>query len=627
MSRKFSLIPLAIIVIVWGVWASSSLFPDSPGTWFSARPSTPWTLAYVLDTYFNPVDGTAHSGIALGGTGANWYLRWSTCAASDAVWKGIDASGNPICKWPPLAFAEIYEWAMSVNGVVQPIGTKLREWDRIQTNATQTGTIKFYNNPGANPTSMGDSIARLGTGTSVYIDRGDTLGTLALVNLEDGLLWWRVLSSTGIDFGGGGVIAGVRGTSLSLKEPFGNQFQFTIPHSQHPTEAAIMSTKIDTAGANARTLGVLWQVLIYSGMTSIPTAWVISDLSTLYDMDPWVRSNTLADIKYMKSLPQTPTITAELAATLPNDEPKRYALCSSTQWYWYEDGKYGCVLAYANADTNYDLKWSQDMSWEIIAKRSMPNTNFYDWGWWDRNWNISSMYSFRSIEEVLQAWVTNPPNPTPNWYTTCPSPNNPNKYCNFMKDGLALNYSTLHIRRPASPVASIVEWNNFSYPKIEYTDWLYNPAHIVNYGNPDIVNPSLMWVTLTGQYLTYVAGDINNYIQTWNSWSYSSLAGKTITIELGGVVGSNLPAWWTKAYIADFGSEKWFVSNGKNCAGVIISWKALCKVWVTGESPTYVDSLVISLPITSTPTQMIIGNNSTDKLNPIWTSIQKIIIQ
>ena len=36
---------------------------------------------------------------------------------------------------------------------------------------------------------MGDSIARLGTSTKVYIDRGDALGTLALVNLEDGLLW------------------------------------------------------------------------------------------------------------------------------------------------------------------------------------------------------------------------------------------------------------------------------------------------------------------------------------------------------------------------------------------------------------------------------------------------------
>lgn len=629
--RKFSYIPLALIIIVGAVWAGSMITPDKPG--FPSLPNTVGTIGNILEPgRFFRADGTAINGNMLWNMNTGRYLNGTTCAASDASWKGIDASGNPICKWPPLAFAEIYEWAMSVNGVVQPIGTKLREWDRIQTNATQTGTIKFYNNPGANPTSMGDSIARLGTGTSVYIDRGDTLGTLALVNLEDGLLWWRVLSSTGIDFGGGGVIAGVRGTSLSLKEPSVNQFQFTIPHSQHPTEAATLSANDGLVGANPQNMWVLGQIQVYSGgpFPYISTPWTISDLSTLYDMDPWVRSNTLADIKYMTSLPQTPMIAAELAATTPNDEPKRYGLCRSNEWYWYGTGVYGCVLAYADASTNYDLKWSPDMKWEILSIKDITsNPLFKDgrWIWASTNYSphLTSTNRYSVIQDILnsQAWWNN--------QSTCNGISNSNarNYCNFLHDSKNDGYDGI--------LASRVTGQNYVWITNlnTWTGWVYSKALLLNwihwtwpYGAIDMnIFDSSHWLNInwTGKYLTFINNTTTplSYLQTGSGGNYSSLAGKTITIELGWVMPSVI------------GTSYYALSLSSNTFVAKYNWTWLCRF--NEPSPRTCSSSELSFnPDTNTvsiniPTGIpiswfIIGNNST-WVAPIGTSIRKIIIQ
>lgn len=42
MSRRFTLIPIAFIVIVGAVWAGSLMIPDTPT--FPSLPSTPGTL-------------------------------------------------------------------------------------------------------------------------------------------------------------------------------------------------------------------------------------------------------------------------------------------------------------------------------------------------------------------------------------------------------------------------------------------------------------------------------------------------------------------------------------------------------------------------------------------------------
>ena len=102
----------------------------------------------------------------------------------------------------------------------------------------------------------------------------------------------------------------------------------------------------------------------------------------------------------------------------------------------------------------------------------------------------------------------------------------------------------------------------------DYVNELYMPT-----GNTRIVSP----LRSSGSYFSAdqatTHGNIGDNGLTINTVGqylfYSidglSLSGKTITIELGGVVGTNLVSNWTKAYIADFGTEKWFVINNKNC--------------------------------------------------------------
>lgn len=48
-----------------------------------------------------------------------------------------------------------------------------------------------------------------------------TLGSnsVAQAILTDGRLWGRILTSTGVNLGGGGMVAGVRGTSVSIERP------------------------------------------------------------------------------------------------------------------------------------------------------------------------------------------------------------------------------------------------------------------------------------------------------------------------------------------------------------------------------------------------------------------------
>lgn len=97
MNHKYSMIPLALIVLVGAVWAASMITPDKPG--FPSLPNSAGTLGHVLEpgVYFL-ADGTAKNGNALGGTGANVYLKNMVCTDPLAVWKGIDGSGNPLCK-------------------------------------------------------------------------------------------------------------------------------------------------------------------------------------------------------------------------------------------------------------------------------------------------------------------------------------------------------------------------------------------------------------------------------------------------------------------------------------------------------------------------------------------------
>lgn len=66
MQRKSILIPIIAVLVVGGVWASSSLFPSPTG--FPANPATPGTLGYILGLF--GIDGTAPDSAALAGRSA-----------------------------------------------------------------------------------------------------------------------------------------------------------------------------------------------------------------------------------------------------------------------------------------------------------------------------------------------------------------------------------------------------------------------------------------------------------------------------------------------------------------------------------------------------------------------------
>ncbi len=98
------LIPVIALLVVGGVWASSSLFPSPTG--FPANPATPGTLGYVLA--FFGIDGKAPDSTALAGRSATGYLQGNNCTAPGEVWRGIDTNGKAVCglRSTPLAIGK-----------------------------------------------------------------------------------------------------------------------------------------------------------------------------------------------------------------------------------------------------------------------------------------------------------------------------------------------------------------------------------------------------------------------------------------------------------------------------------------------------------------------------------------
>ncbi len=73
----------------------------------------------------------------------------------------------------------------------------------------------------------------------VALETGNLGGNnVAQAILSDGRLWGRVLTSTGINIGGGGLIAGVRGTSVSVEKSASN-YTLSIIDSRNPIAATL----------------------------------------------------------------------------------------------------------------------------------------------------------------------------------------------------------------------------------------------------------------------------------------------------------------------------------------------------------------------------------------------------
>ncbi len=110
----------------------------------------------------------------------------------------------------------------------------LYEGDIIESDSTGTGTIAFEEDA---------SLIRFFVDTSLELRYGVLGGnTVAEAILSDGSLWGRILTSTGVNIGGGGVVTGVRGTSVYLTKA-GSQFTLNLVNS---TSTANEVKKLDT---------------------------------------------------------------------------------------------------------------------------------------------------------------------------------------------------------------------------------------------------------------------------------------------------------------------------------------------------------------------------------------------
>jgi len=657
MPRSLIIIPLTLFITA--VWASSTLFPDRSDMGFPALPTTPGTLGHALTTYFD-TDGNALTGRALDGVTATGYLRGTSCPAGE-TWRGIDAqSGRAICKWPPLAFAVIYEGTMRVNGANMPVGTILREWDRIETTGSQTGTIRFNDDL---------SIARLGTNTAILLDRGNTTGTIAQVILDNGLLWWRVLTSNDINFGGGGVVAWIRGTSVAIEKTDTGMVYFTIPHSIREwtnisnAAARISTTHAITPGGAIRALPVRWSVQFNSGsITTISSLSIVNrTLNDLYNtwrpmtLSPWIAYNTLLDIWYMRQLSPATQIINEISVTIPTKWTSNDPCLITRNSVWYSEDLW-CVSAYADASTNYDLRWA-DRTWEALAVRDITNTEWdYDssgrhpsfrdgnWigynnnntdGWSPFNNSASWSYKYSNLFGwILAVWYPTDTSHYNNWYGwIC----NPLGWITRIYCWLVLShhetsrtsprdlYQAVWVRttQPTSYYASRRNfWNDSGhYSMVRFISG-YQRNDIVG-GTTYNINTWTLNIDRAGKYLTYVGdrSQLEYYLTGGNlapGFNYSSLAGKTITIEVNTMPTTLnmtlLDFWW--------GMRIRKTASGYQCTWL---WDSDC-VTINSANRT----LTFPTPTDAT-TNFVIGNNispiSGNQFNtPIGVSINKIII-
>jgi hypothetical protein len=310
------------------IFASTVIFPDVP--WLPRLPQDPGTIGYVLKNFFRD-DGTALNSEALGGISANEYLKKRTCTDAGEVWKGIGPDGYPICgpKWAgtlaQLGTIRDVTGTVKLNGSPAIVGMVVHQWDTITTDNASYTSVTFTDDA---------SLLRLDQNTSVEMVAGN--GTsLAQVIVNNGILWWRVLTTDGVDFGAGGYIAWVRGTSISVKKT-GTTVEIAVIDSTNAQAATITNT--NDGAKPSITVDAGSKVVETAGTSGTPTeeGWVSK--ATLL-ADDWVKKNTLTDIEYLDTFSGStdatirtrtkneiditiPTNPTDLAVLIPNPYPE-----------------------------------------------------------------------------------------------------------------------------------------------------------------------------------------------------------------------------------------------------------------------------------------------------------------
>jgi len=388
--KKLSLIPIALIVLVGAIGASSIITPDKPG--FPSLPNTPGTLGYVLSLF--GADGTAPDSLALWWRTMTGYIQksWADCTSlPGGKWRWFNNDGTVRCEtiWPLLAigrFSELYPGMTFSNdggATWAPANTTdiLYEWYLVRSNASWTGTIEFLDD---------DSIIRMDTNTLVQLERWNLGGnTVAQAIVNDGRLWWRILTSTGVNLGGGGLIAWVRGTSVSVEKDNLWQYRIYVIDSRTPLNAATLKSTLLWWPSLIKTVWALYessyQSWSNSDITSILNPYTNSSTSitrATYLTTPWIRENTKRDLIYMDTIAATNTLAREeLSITEPANIEESKAICSGVGAWYTPSNECRNILWYAeySISSNSLSHQLRDSAWNLARYQDWPYSAYNSW--------------------------------------------------------------------------------------------------------------------------------------------------------------------------------------------------------------------------------------------------------
>ena len=361
--RKTPIIVTIVLVSLASVYAlvtnllpDTAIFPRIP----MGNGTIGWTIANILwvaglGNYTS--DGTTKNATMLSGITSTGYLRSSGACGATKVWTSLGA-GTPTCADKNAILASMGTvntlsgtvTAYHADGTFETLtsGTGILAGDIIKTNPGTTVTIAFADY----------SILRVWDDSTVSLDVGTQSGTnLAYAILENGSLWWRVLSETGGYYiGRDDLIVGVRGTSVSFTQSnptvgvvnTAGHWRINKTRSGGVGQLSIIQSSTDGNVGTVICKDGQWShefpiwtgstLLFSSSITSCRPELIRSSLSiaSLY-ADANIAKNVIADIDYMSGILRSATITptqrtkigTEFSRSRPTTAWERTAICPS----------------------------------------------------------------------------------------------------------------------------------------------------------------------------------------------------------------------------------------------------------------------------------------------------------
>lgn len=575
MQKKSVIVPIiAVLVIIAGVFASSG-FPDTGS--LPRIPTGPGTIGGVLYNLFE-TDGSAKNANSLSGVSATGYLQNNNC--TDPInnkWIGIDENGRWICAngWAVLAaigkFSEI-SWTVEVlkfgTSVWIPANTTddLYPGDFIRTDSSGTGTIRF---------AMDDSLIRLFTDTTLELQMGNLDGnSVAEAILSDGRLWWRILSSTGVNLGGWWVVTGVRGTSVDVIK-VGTLYTISVTDSVNPVnvlkkqDGSIISSVKDGSTSIPNLDFWKWTRFIYENGNPYDIKKFSVDKNIFYT-DAWFRKNTRLDVAYMSDLVENygampvflakkSRLIAELDTTIELDNTGTLVqlLQDSGIASWSDIVKAANLLNEENQSgwegtDKLNQRKTKRLNCKMEGKTYFPELN--DCG---GSWNTFATTDFWGSATGTLFWKNNDWHYSSVWpYNNAPT----NAWEYILYTGSLANLFNKHISITVDRSDLLRPGSNYFLLSLKaaWTQWVWhNSSYIYFWTTGQNVKLFLTWMCLTS--LSWLSSSTVDIVLINNTW---------MQLQSGGVL---LP-WCSAVWVADLVGRSQFMIGAKNSSSLQWVW-------------------------------------------------------